>query len=56
MNGLLIGGGTQPLLGLPIRTDVFHLLLAAWAFCITQVFRFPVDAWLQPPSEDAEGD
>lgn len=44
VNGLVIGGGLEPLLGLPIRMDVFHLLLALWAFCITQVVRYPIDA------------
>lgn len=44
INGLVIGGGLAPLLGLPIRMDVFHLLLALWVFCITQVVRYPIDA------------
>ena len=44
INGLVIGAGPAPLFGLPIRMDVFHLLLALWVFCITQVVRYPVDA------------
>lgn len=44
INGLVVGGGSDPLFGLPIRMDLFHLLLALWAFCITQVVRYPVDA------------
>lgn len=42
-NGLVIGGGQAPLLGLPIRMDLFHLLLALWVFCVVQVFRYPPD-------------
>lgn len=43
VNGLVIGGGTEPLLGLPVRMDVFHLSLAFWAYCMVQVFAWPAD-------------
>ncbi len=34
LNGLVIGGGPAPLLGLDIRAAVFHLLLAAWVLLL----------------------
>lgn len=43
VNGLLIGGGSEPLLGLPVRMDVFHLGLALWVYCMVQVLAFPGD-------------
>lgn len=43
INGLLIGGGAEPLLGLPVRMDVFHLGLAFWAYCMVQVLAYPAD-------------
>jgi hypothetical protein len=43
VNGLFIGGGPEPLLGLPVRMDLFHLCLAFWVFCMVQVLSYPVD-------------
>ncbi|WP_028670598.1 DUF6962 family protein [Saccharospirillum impatiens] len=43
VNGLLVGGGMEPLLGLPVRMDVFHLGLAFWAVCMIQVLAYPAD-------------
>lgn len=43
LNSLVVRGGSEPFLGLPIRMDIFHLLLALWAFCITQVIYHPCD-------------
>ncbi len=44
VSGLFIGGGSEPLLGLPVRMDVFHLALAFWAFCMVQVFAYSADS------------
>lgn len=41
VNGLFVGGGSEPLLGLPVRMDVFHLGLACWVFCLVQVLAYP---------------
>jgi hypothetical protein len=41
VNGLFVGGGSEPLLGLPVRMDVFHLCLAFWVFCMVQVLAYP---------------
>lgn len=43
INGLLIGGSVEPLLGLPVRMDVFHLGLGFWAYCMVQVLAYPAD-------------
>jgi len=40
VNGLLIGGGPDSMLGLPIRMDLFHLCLALWVFCMVQVLSY----------------
>jgi hypothetical protein len=43
VNGLFINGGSEPLLGLPVRMDLFHLCLAFWIVCMVQVLSYPGD-------------
>lgn len=44
LNGLVVRGGSDAVMGWPIRMDVFHLMLALWVFCITQVVVHPSDS------------